>query len=277
MIKLNNKGLGHHLVIIVVAVLAVVGAAGYFVWNSQKDKGIDAKAAGYTYRAVASMGMGAALTKGDVAYMACAQNIKSNTYQINTYFRNSVSGGKSSGWVKLNGKDILTFSVKPNSTYMTSKRVSGANTKLEFGGTWYSSAKNSTLPLLNQQVTVADMMPCDKANQTANYKYELITKATNIPGVEFYACKSAAGADSWKLETKLVSTTEAMGWVNNTYDKSFEISTDNIEWVGIPSYAYSLSPITKGTTLRYSGMYDLNNMYILPEVIKNIESVASCI
>lgn len=46
MSKLNNKGIGHHLLLLVVAVVAVAGAAGYFVWSRQRNSGIDAKAAG---------------------------------------------------------------------------------------------------------------------------------------------------------------------------------------------------------------------------------------
>lgn len=46
--KLNKKGLGHHMLLAIVAVVAVVGAAGYFVWQRQGD-GIDAKAAGLAY------------------------------------------------------------------------------------------------------------------------------------------------------------------------------------------------------------------------------------
>lgn len=42
--KLNQKGLSHHLLLAVVAVVAVIGAAGYFVWQKQSNKGIDAKA-----------------------------------------------------------------------------------------------------------------------------------------------------------------------------------------------------------------------------------------
>lgn len=37
LLKLNQKGIGHHLLLIVVAVVAVVGAAGYFVWQRQNN------------------------------------------------------------------------------------------------------------------------------------------------------------------------------------------------------------------------------------------------
>lgn len=44
--KLNQKGLSHNLIILLVAVVVLVGASGFFVWQRQKDSGIDAKAAG---------------------------------------------------------------------------------------------------------------------------------------------------------------------------------------------------------------------------------------
>jgi len=51
--RINQKGLGHHMLLLVVAVVAVVGAAGYFVWQRQEED-IDAKAAGLVSIAASS-------------------------------------------------------------------------------------------------------------------------------------------------------------------------------------------------------------------------------
>lgn len=47
--KLNQKGIGHHLTLMVVAVIAVVGASGFLIWQRQTKNEIDARAAGLSY------------------------------------------------------------------------------------------------------------------------------------------------------------------------------------------------------------------------------------
>lgn len=84
--KLNNKGFGHHLLLIAVTTLALLGAAGFFVWNRQKDSNFDAKAAGYTYlNALTSVGgMGAAQTP-KVDWYACKRLLPNGNYSVNVY------------------------------------------------------------------------------------------------------------------------------------------------------------------------------------------------
>ena len=48
--RINQKGLGHHILLIVVAVVAVVGASGYFVWQRQKDTTASAATLAYISR-----------------------------------------------------------------------------------------------------------------------------------------------------------------------------------------------------------------------------------
>lgn len=81
--KLSNKGLGHHLLLMVVAVVAVIGAAGYFVWQRQQDNDIDAKAAGYTYlnKLTPYGGMGAA-TVPRVDWYACKRLLPNGNYNV---------------------------------------------------------------------------------------------------------------------------------------------------------------------------------------------------
>lgn len=49
--KLNQKGIGHHLLVLMVAVVAVVSAAGFFVWQRQSNSDIEASAAGIPFLA----------------------------------------------------------------------------------------------------------------------------------------------------------------------------------------------------------------------------------
>jgi len=74
--KLNQKGIGHHLLVLVVAVMAVVGSAGYFVWQRQ----------GNNYASAASATIYTAAVEGQtVSIKACRVKGKLNvnvTYNI---------------------------------------------------------------------------------------------------------------------------------------------------------------------------------------------------
>lgn len=57
--KMNQKGVGHHVLLIAVAVIAVVSAAGYFVWDRQKSDEIVASAASIPFLAPSRANSGA--------------------------------------------------------------------------------------------------------------------------------------------------------------------------------------------------------------------------
>lgn len=88
--KLDQKGIGHHLLIIIVVVVAVIGAAGYFVWNRQKDSGIEAKAASYRYTDLSTVrNLGAMGSKNSptVQWYACKVRVNNTTLTVHTQAR----------------------------------------------------------------------------------------------------------------------------------------------------------------------------------------------
>lgn len=83
--KLNNRGLSHHMILILVAVVAVIGAAGYFVWNRQNN--IDAKAAKYTNLSNISYGGKGAGIAPKITFTGCKTMVDQNKglYQITLF------------------------------------------------------------------------------------------------------------------------------------------------------------------------------------------------
>lgn len=82
--RLNSKGIGHHLLIIAVVVTAVIGGAGYFVWQRQSDNNLEAKAAGYTDLSTINTGGRGDGTPPNIKWKGCITqpNRSSNFYNL---------------------------------------------------------------------------------------------------------------------------------------------------------------------------------------------------
>jgi hypothetical protein len=281
--KLNNKGIGHNLLVLVVAVMAVVGSAGYFVWQRQQNNDIDAKAAGYTYGSNgASLGYGARLQRGPVSYKACATKLKRGGYQINMYFRTDFSGpGK--GQIIVNGTVVHSFTAAAKSTTLSSKTLNSVST-LEFTGEYYSDYKNGVMRFQSSPTNIANIISCNKGDETANYKYEVVASNSERT-VQYFACKIKSGT-SWKLETKLLSfyATQAESVDPNKSDYTrYYTFTDNLEFgPGIVSFG-NLSPVLKkGAVIQFGGEYildpsNIDTIMTLQSTTKTIDTVANCI
>ena len=283
--RINSKGLAHHLMILVIVVLAVIGAAGYFVWQRQNNKDIKAKAAGYDYQYTVELGMGGAFSDPAAGILACSQKIgTTNSYNVNTKLFSGY--GAVTGYLKVGGKVIQTTAVSNTGYVYGTKLLSGATT-VEFDGTW----SNNTKSFIKKSFVVSSLIPCNQSSITSAYKYKLYASTEDVSAslpiasrnVAVIACKIASGAKGFKLSTKYISK---IGYPYNvgvsTYPDNSYISisgsggiTDAV-WFGWPE-----TIVPSGKTISISGDYFMQDgtTKALSTVAApiTIESVPNCI
>ena len=134
---INQKGFGHHILIIIVAVLAV-GAVGFAGWRIYSAKKLDAQAASYNYKNIASA------LSGILRIEACLyDNTHVSAKYVNTGHKlvsYSINGnykwvqGPAYGYATVYaGSSTINYVIKDNSGTYTSGSYSKYNLPKCFG------------------------------------------------------------------------------------------------------------------------------------------------
>lgn len=254
--KLNNKGIGHHLLLLAVAVMAVVGASGYFVWQRQQNSNIDAKAAGYTYQVVTGANMGDAFTGSTVKFKACSQLLKGKTYVLNVMLEASTKQPVNA-YVKSNNKTILSLKLSSQAIVTGTKNLSGDASVL------FGDVDGLFTP---QIFTVKNMMPCNQTDIANKYNYQYVSWSSGasqgVPDpnskVAMFACTLLNADGTYTLETKLTGTPEYAAYSSAQDFNAVKKDLVNLFKPGndfFPSYGWPRPVIKKGTQIAFGGNY----------------------